>query len=60
MAYPGSTNVLFSLVEDLRFFFQPIQLHLQLADLLIEFRQKPFPISILLLPAIREKTGKFF
>ena len=41
-------------------FFQPFQFHLELANLLIKFEQKFFPVSILLPPPVRKETRKFF
>ena len=41
-------------------FFQPIQLYLELADLLIKLQQKFFPIPILFLPTVREEMRKLF
>ncbi len=43
-----------------RFGINGLQLHLQLANLLIKLRQKLFPVLILLPPTIRKETGKFF
>jgi len=60
MTCSGSISLFFSSTESLRFFFQPLQLHLELSNLLIKLRQKLFPVLILLPPMVRKETGKLF
>src|SRR4030042_4427029 len=54
----GSINRLFSLTENLRFFFDPVQLDLQLADLLVQLRKKILSLTVVLVSAIRKDSGK--
>src|SRR4051794_12393870 len=51
---PGSIRLRFTSTEQSSFFFQPVELHLELTDLLVEFALQVCVCSLLPLPTIRK------
>src|SRR4030042_2058196 len=55
----GPISPCFLSTEKLRFLFEPVQLYLQLANLLIQLRDKILSLPVLFAATIREDPGKF-
>ncbi len=54
----GSISPFFSSTEKLRFFFEPVQLDFQLANLLVQLRDKILPLLVFFPSAIGKDPGK--